>query len=518
MTKARDPEALLTAYLAIGMDVLPDRVADSVMDEVHRTRQRVVLRPWRRRPVSRTTFAAAMAVAVVMVGSAFFVIQRGQPAIIGPAPTASPSARPSQSAVASPTLSPPPSAEATPSPVAPGAKLTWTKVDLDQRSPRVAWLGGRFVLADQDSGAVYTSTDGISWEGLQPGDPDASYADLLGRSFASWGDSAVGWWNPQEEAQCGNCTNQPPITARDVVQIVRPPGAPTSTTPFKGRIESMAVGPAGIVAEVHSDIDWDAWVTETLGVRTNNAWVKHLKGVDYRDGILQIKLDNGPGLKVVWAADGRAPGDFQDKGFAWYSPDGEQWTAIPPVRPALSYDDPTFPMGSLGGVVGVSDGFIATGASPDGACADPDGSCTGMWYSSDGLTWRNIGNVVNGGDESMLAWMGGALVTDGVGRFDFWTSQGRTELPMAAQVRAASKQPNEAFDTATGTGPLGAVMVSNDNQEILVTRDGVDWDIQSMPAEMAADRGGRERTTVAVGERSVLVLVGGSLWLGTLQP
>ena len=75
--------------------------------------------------------------------------------------------------------------------------------------------------------------------------------------------------------------------------------------------------------------------------------------------------------------------------------------------------------------------------------------------------------------------MGGALVTDGVGRFDFWTSQGRSELPMAADVRAASKQPNEPYDNAIGTGPLGAVTVSIDNQEILVTRDGVDWDIQS---------------------------------------
>ena len=122
--------------------------------------------------------------------------------------------------------------------------------------------------------------------------------------------------------------------------------------------------------------------------------------------------------------------------------------------------------------------------------------------------------------------MGGALVTDGVGRFDFWTSQGGTELPMAAQVRAASKQPNEPFDKATGTGPLGAVMVSNDNQEILVTRDGIDWDIQSMPAEMVAEGGGRRGTTVAVGERSVLVLLVGSeypqatpsLWLGTPEP
>ncbi len=155
---------------------------------------------------------------------------------------------------------------------------------------------------------------------------------------------------------------------------------------------------------------------------------------------------------------GPEPGDYQDKGFAWYSPDGVQWTAMAPTaRPALSYagSSRARPAG-FGSVVGVSDGFIATGAYPDGACADPDGSCTGMWYSSDGLTWRNIGNVVNGAT-NMLAWMGGALVTDGDGRFDFWTSQGRTELAMAAQVRAASKQPNEAFETAIGTGPLGVV-------------------------------------------------------------
>ena len=152
------------------MEVLPDRVVDAVLDEVHRTRQRAVLGPWRRRPMSRTTLAAAVVVAVVMVGSAFFVIQRGQPAVIGPAPTASASASPSQPAVAAPTATLPPRPEVSPSPAASSAKLTWTKVDLDRRSPRVAWLGDRFVLADMDSGAVRTSTDGIGWDALQPGD------------------------------------------------------------------------------------------------------------------------------------------------------------------------------------------------------------------------------------------------------------------------------------------------------------------------------------------------------------
>jgi hypothetical protein len=121
--------------------------------------------------------------------------------------------------------------------------------------------------------------------------------------------------------------------------------------------------------------------------------------------------------------------------------------------------------------------------------------------------------------------MGGALVTDGVGRFDFMTSQGHTELPMAADVRAAWKQPRAGF----GTGPLGLVTVLKDDKEILITRDGVDWDIQPTRAEMAADQtleDGRDVPSVAVGERSVLVVMWSgshearipSLWLGTLEP
>ena len=63
MTKPRDPEALLSAYLAEGMEVLPDRVADAVLDEVHRTRQRAVFGRWRTRSISRVAFAAVAVVA-----------------------------------------------------------------------------------------------------------------------------------------------------------------------------------------------------------------------------------------------------------------------------------------------------------------------------------------------------------------------------------------------------------------------------------------------------------------------
>lgn len=65
MTNARDPEALLAAYLAEGMEVLPDRVADAVLDEAHRTRQRIVIGPWRT-PLMNSAFKVAMGAAAVV--------------------------------------------------------------------------------------------------------------------------------------------------------------------------------------------------------------------------------------------------------------------------------------------------------------------------------------------------------------------------------------------------------------------------------------------------------------------
>ncbi len=457
----------------------------------------------------RWTLALVAAAVLVLVASAIFVGSR-RPSLLAVVPEPSTSATTTAPATASPTATPTavPTAEAPPPAVAQSLHLTWTKTAIDQRSPQLAWVGDRFVLVDGESGAVTTSLDGVTWHALQPGDPNPGYAQLVSGQRASWQADVVGWWNPEDGP---DYTNKPPVTARDQLRIVRPSAVPTMTTPFKGRIASIGIGPAGIVAEVHSDLDWDAWVTNKLGARSNNAWVTHLKSVDYQDGILQIKLDNGPGLKVVWAADGRAPGDYQDKGFAWFSPDGEQWTAIPPVRTPLSDDDPTFPMGSFGGIVGVSDGFIAAGdRTYSRPCPSPDG-CEGMWHSSDGMTWRNIANVPYGSG-AMVPWMGGALVTDGLGQFDTWTSQGRGTLPMAAEVPAPSKD----ADVSVDVGPLGLISVRFNERKILFTRDGVAWTLDPMPADLPEGE-------VAVGEQSVLMLsdragAPPSLWLGRVEP
>lgn len=59
MTTPRDADRLLAAYLADGIEILPDRVADAVLDEVHRTRQRAVFGP-RRTPFMNSTFRMAI--------------------------------------------------------------------------------------------------------------------------------------------------------------------------------------------------------------------------------------------------------------------------------------------------------------------------------------------------------------------------------------------------------------------------------------------------------------------------
>jgi hypothetical protein len=111
-TPRRDPEALLSAYLAVGMEALPDRVVDAVLDEVHRTRQRTVFGPWRTRPASRATIAAAAVVALLALGGLLILM------VGGPTPTPTEEPRPSLQGIVAPSSTPSePSAAPTASPV-----------------------------------------------------------------------------------------------------------------------------------------------------------------------------------------------------------------------------------------------------------------------------------------------------------------------------------------------------------------------------------------------------------------
>ena len=102
MTRSRDSDALLSAYLAEGMEVLPDRVVDAVLDEVHRIDQRVPRGPWRTPSMLKFALGAAAVIAVVVLGGAVWLGASrpgdsiGAPS--GPGTSSSPSTPPSPTA------------------------------------------------------------------------------------------------------------------------------------------------------------------------------------------------------------------------------------------------------------------------------------------------------------------------------------------------------------------------------------------------------------------------------------
>jgi hypothetical protein len=117
MTAPRDPDRLIRAFLEdTGTDMLPDRAFDGVRRDIHRTRQRVVLGPWREQDMSNIARYGVIAAAAVLLVGAGVVLLR--PASAGPAapasaappasvaPSASPAPSPSEAAVAAPTLRP----------------------------------------------------------------------------------------------------------------------------------------------------------------------------------------------------------------------------------------------------------------------------------------------------------------------------------------------------------------------------------------------------------------------------
>jgi len=102
MTARREPEGLIRAFLDEGATQLPDRAFDAVRHDIHRTRQRVVIGPWREPEMTTLTRVAIAAAAVVAIGVAWATFGPRQGGV-GTGPTPSPFASLSPSAGASAT-------------------------------------------------------------------------------------------------------------------------------------------------------------------------------------------------------------------------------------------------------------------------------------------------------------------------------------------------------------------------------------------------------------------------------
>ena len=454
-----------------------ETAARAIAAGVASRRRRPITLPWTPRALQPHSslprlVAAAVVVLIVMIG--FAILRDGNHQVIGPAVSPTP---PSPSSAAS--LMPS---------IGPGSVLKWSRLDagalgLSEHSmgdidvTRVMWLDDHFVLADQSLRTVFASTDGVTWDVEESGSRDfAYYEPMVMDSIASWQHEVVGW----SGGVPGN------------VSVAQPPNEPR-TRQFEGVVGAAGVGPAGIVVRTHSTLDFDAYISSLMGPD----WVDHMTSFEFTDGVLRITTDDHRELEIVWADHGFEPGDLADRGFGWHSPDGDEWA---PIR--------NFP-DNVSDIVGTEDGFIARGSD--------------MWHSEDGLTWRRLGSYASG---LIVPWMGGVIVVpeDGGPRrgFEVWTSDGPRAVPIASDLQLTWR--------STGSGPLGIVSLGADDS-ILYSPDGFAWSISPMPAGMPADANGRLAPTIAVGERSVVVLlwreeIGGSamsatwtrspsLWIGT---
>ena len=102
MNAPRDPDARIAAFFEAAQPDLPDRAFDAVRGDIHRTRQLVVIGPWRQPTSFRgagfvAAAAAALAVAIVLLNLRPVGGPGGAPSpaptqTVAPSPVASPSA------------------------------------------------------------------------------------------------------------------------------------------------------------------------------------------------------------------------------------------------------------------------------------------------------------------------------------------------------------------------------------------------------------------------------------------
>jgi hypothetical protein len=91
MTTPRDPDRLIREYLTEGPSELPDRTYDALRGDIDRTRQRVVIGPWREsRMNDLAKLAIALAAVVVVAIAGLNLLPGGSGPGVAPSPTPSP--------------------------------------------------------------------------------------------------------------------------------------------------------------------------------------------------------------------------------------------------------------------------------------------------------------------------------------------------------------------------------------------------------------------------------------------
>ena len=397
---------------------LRDRI-ERMMDEAPVSR-----RLWFAAPL-RLSLAAVTAVAVVAL-AIFFSTSR----LVGPNPSESPSpSGPSVSPTesATPTTTPQPTPMSTPSPTPQPTQPipVWTGLDWSsgpgikndngfaEVNDALAWgdgyVGvGDFIATDGTvASAFFTSSDGTHWTMVQQGSPSPSETDVqdagqpyrLSRVVASGnGLLAVGlspfggsgppdlwnsadgrtWtlvdsatWSAAWDAQANGVGHIIAMVAHgDTIVALGGQGSGCCASPDRGPI-------------LVTSTDGQVWHRLELPPVFDNAYVRDVAA--YRDGFVIVGRTGQPDTNTPQLTSGVG------KPAAWTSADGLTWSAAE-VEGAEGAG------AQLLEVVAGADGLFATGRRAGGSTAGLAGAhgvdgATSGWASTDGRTWRLVGDL-----------------------------------------------------------------------------------------------------------------------------
>lgn len=183
MTTQRDPDRLIRAFLAEGRTDLPDRAYDAIRSDIERTRQRVVIGPWR--PTFMNTYvklaiAAAAVVVVAVIGFNLLPADNRQTGSPSPTPAASPTPATTPTPTVAPT--PRPTAVAVFPPAGPISPGTYTAVLEGIRVSFTVSATGWVVSEGNFVGtASYGQPADVSFN-MWPNSPDNVYSDPCGHT------------------------------------------------------------------------------------------------------------------------------------------------------------------------------------------------------------------------------------------------------------------------------------------------------------------------------------------------
>jgi len=447
-----------------------------------------------RQPDSRRTrgwrVAAAAAVAIVLLVGLPLLLSRtnSEPVATTPEPGPTTAVEPeTPTTLVTPSVAVPPTTIAS---LSTQMFQVWTRVQGPEGATGVEDLG---MMTTDGSGFLYcggsflaTSPNGIDWERTELKRPVE-----LRDSCIAWDGVVV---SPGSGGRFGGQGSGDPVVITPSVVTISQPDGDISELRIDGTVSSVAIGGTGILISVV-----DNRLDPALGLGLTPEEDESVIGTSDDAGILSVHFADGTTRTVDLVEVGLDP-EARDmyKTSWWFSLDGVDWT----LQPYRSSHE-------LHRVLGTELGFYAI----DYGDAHP----ATVWFTSDGVSWEEIGAVPEGG---LLTRSGGNAIVTSPEWLYVLTPSGVTEYALE--------------DLPPGTIPVvggqdGVLAVQHWNGEELELKlsyavPGQPFELEDIPPEMeAADSFGMYSPSYAAfGNRYLLLLLdddlGPTFWIKDFPP